>query len=256
MCRIVHEILSHGAIYRHSIPYRGTGSSDESDSIEQIGGLEPQTALNASLHPTKRPAQAYDNEQVEAALELLGVNSLSDLSRQNFSAFGKKQSWIQLANGCITRLAADMLSLDSIGETAERCMLLHDRLQTRKAERIRTPNEAQSAIQNLYIASVSIRDMWRLSEGKRVGDVEMVVGRAQSLMSTWRVVQSLVPATKANTERLISIVRKALSNVIKNTELRQMTREMARKGLVQWHGAPPSQVPGGTKVEFDSDDDE
>ena len=111
MRRIVHEILSHGAIYRHSIPYRGTGSSDESDSIEQIGGLEPQTALNASLHPTKRPAQIYDNEQIEAALELLGVNSLHDLSRQNFSAFGKKQSWIQLANGCIARLAADLLSL-------------------------------------------------------------------------------------------------------------------------------------------------
>ena len=80
MRRIVHESLAHGAIYKNSMTYRGTGSSDESDSIEQIGGLQPETTLNASLHPTKRSSYVYNDEQVEIALELLGVNSLPDLS--------------------------------------------------------------------------------------------------------------------------------------------------------------------------------
>ena len=82
-------------------------------------------------------------------------------------------------------------------------MLLHDRLQSRRTARVRTLNEAQHTIQTLYSASVSIRDLWKLSEGKRIGNMEQAVGRAQSLMPSWRGVQLLDPTTKPNTEMLV-----------------------------------------------------
>ena len=56
---------------------------------------------------------------------------------------------------------------------------------------------------------------------------------------------------------LVSIIREALSSVTKNADVRQGVREMAKRGLLQWDGSarPPAQVPGGTYVNFDSDDE-
>ena len=94
--------------------------------------------------------------------------------------------------------------------------------------------------------------MWRLSQGKRVGNVERAVGKTQSLMASWRAVRSLFPTTP-NTERLVSIVREALSNVMKDANVREGTREMARRALLQWSGSP--RATAGRQVNFDSDDE-
>ena len=144
MRRVVHELL--GCKTMH-MTYRGT-SADDSDSIEQIGG-HPPTPLSHKTVDAKRSAYTLNDEQLESALDLLSINSLPELSRQDFSSFGKKQSWIQLAQRCTRRLATDLLRLSDVGETAERCMLLHHRLESRKSQRIRTPNDAQNAMQTL-----------------------------------------------------------------------------------------------------------
>ena len=248
MRRIVHDLL--GSVHHHH--YRGS-TSDESDSVEQIGGLPP---LSSST--TSAPRRSYyTDEQVEIALDLLSINSLADLGRQNFSSFGKKQSWIQLANGCIGRLATDLLMLEDVGETAERCILLHHRLESRRAARIRTPNEAQNAIQNLYTCSKTVRDVWLLSVGRKVADVERTVGKVQSLMPTWRAVSALAAMATPETERLVAIVRKALSNVLQSKEVNEHVKNMARRSLLQWGGGPKASTTmvTGTKVSFDSDDE-
>ena len=69
----------------------------------------------------KATTRLYTDEQVETALSLLSVNSLVELGRKAFSCFKKKQSWIQLAQGCIQRLSSDLLLLRDVGETS------HDR---------------------------------------------------------------------------------------------------------------------------------
>lgn len=252
MRRIQLHILGREVIHKHT--YRGS-SDEESDSIEQIGGLIPASAGETASTPhTKRSKHRFNDAQVEAALELLSINGLSELSQQDFSDFGKKLSWIQLSQGCVARLACDILALNNIGETAERCALLYHRLENRKAARVRTPNEAQRSIQDLYNASVSINDVWRLSQGKRVGDVERAVGKTQSLMASWRAVLSLFPTTP-DTERLVSIVREALSNVMKDANMREGTRDMARRALLQWSGSPRATATAGRQVNFDSDDE-
>ena len=251
MRRVVHELLGYKTM--HMI-YRGTSADDDSDSIEQIGG-HPSTPLS---HKTdaKRSAYTLNDEQLESALDLLSINSLPELSRQDFSSFGKKQSWIQLAQRCTRRLATDLLRLSNVGETAERCMLLHHRLESRKSQRIRTPNEAQNAIQTLYACCMTVRDVWKLSAGSAgVADVERTVGKIQSLMSSWRAVSSLSPVTP-ETDLLVPKVQIALSNVLKSTDASEGVKTMARRGLMQWGGhRQPAAGPSGTKVSFDSDDE-
>ena len=176
-----------------------------------------------------------NDDQLESALYLLSINSLPELSRQDFSSFGKKQSWIQLAQRCTRRLATDLLKLSNVGETAERCMLLHHRLESRKSQRIRTSNDAQNAIQTLYACCMIVRDVWKLSAGGGVADVERTVGKIQSLMSSWRAVSSLSPVTP-ETDLLVSKVQIALSNVLKSTDVSEGVKTMARRGLLQWVG--------------------
>ena len=240
--RIIRELISR---------YR----SSDSDSIEQIGGLEgpvPPSPMNA---PPKKAAHLYDDEQLEDALELLSINSLPELSRQDFSSFGKKQSWIQLATGCTQRLATDLLRLNSIGEVAERVDLLHNRLEARKAARIRTPNEAQKDIANLYATSRALRDLHRLGTGGAV-DVEFVIGRAQSIMGSWRAVTAIAPNVDARTYEMGAIVRSALHRVLTGASSDRV-KDMARRALLQWGEAAPSastaMVRRGEKIDWDSD---
>ena len=102
---------------------------------------------------------------------------------------------------------------------------------------------------------MTVRDVWKLSAGSGVADVERTVGKIQSLMSSWRSISSLSPVTP-ETDLLVSKVQIALSNVLKSTDASEGVKTMARRGLLQWGGQrPPAASPSGTKVSFDSDDE-
>ena len=217
-----------------------------SDSeIEQIGGLEPPQPIQSVQKPARR---LYSDEQVESALELLTVNSLGELGRQDFSAFGKKRSWIQLATGCVDRLATDLLLLQNVGEVAERCDLLYRRLEVRRAAKVRTPHEAQKAITDLYHASRSLRELEQLRKGRSV-DTEGAIARARTVMGSWRAVSELVPV-QPKTSEMTAMVRAALHHVLSNGSDR--LKNLAQAALAQWgEGAPVESR--GERIEWDSD---
>ena len=81
-------------LVREIVKYRSSDSEWES-----IGGHEPPKVVRNRL---------YTDEQVERALELLSINSLPDLARQDFRTFGKKQSWVQLARPRPPRLVLNI----------------------------------------------------------------------------------------------------------------------------------------------------
>ena len=179
MKRLVTELVRLG-------DHKGIYRSSDSDSIEQIGGLTPTQI------PKRGITKLYSDEQLETALDLMMYNSLAELGKQDFSVFGKKQSWVQLATGCVQRLAADLLLLTDIRTTIKRCDLLHNRFETRRAAKIRTPNQTQSNIQTLNLLRTYLRDIHHLSTGRDVLDIERAIGRAQTVMNTWRSASSLV----------------------------------------------------------------
>ena len=243
MRRLVLELLK--GQRTHTPSYRS--SSD--DGLEQIGGL-PVTEVT-TIPVKKATTRLYTDEQLETSLSLLSVNSLVELGRKDFSCFKKKQSWIQLAQGCIQRLSSDLLLLRDVGETTERCSLLHHRLETRKAAKVRTPSEAQNSITTLYSASISVREMWKLSCGKRVRDMEGAVGRAQVVMGRWRTVMSLAPTVTPKTEEMIAMVKLAMNNVTRDSGSNELVKSIARRVLLQFSGSV-AKVPG-EQVSWDSD---
>lgn len=248
MRRIVLDLLRHTA---HDKVYR---ASSDSDSVEQIGGYDPPTRAVSTHQPQAKRAvtKPYTDEQLEVALDLMTYNSLAELGRQHFSVFGRKQSWVQLANGCIQRLATDLLLLTGIRETAERCDLLYNRLETRREAKVRTPNETQNSIQTLNLLRVCLRDLYSLSTGRKVVDVERAVGRAQMVMNTWRSVASLVPTVNPNTDALIDMLKSAMENVIQDdSALDSSVKAVARRVLLQFSGGVVKAP--GEQVSWDSD---
>ena len=223
---------------------KGIYRSSDSDSIEQIGGLTPTQI------PKRASTKLYSDEQLETALDLMMYNSLAELGKQDFSVFGKKQSWVQLATGCVQRLAADLLLLTDIRTTIKRCDLLHNRFETRRAAKIRTPNQTQSNIQTLNLLRTYLRDIHHLSTGRDVLDIERAIGRAQTVMNTWRSASSLVPTVNPRTDALLEMVKLAMANVL-NGSARDNVKSAARRVLVQFSSGGAKLA--GEQVIWDSD---
>lgn len=241
MRRLVMELL------REKQPYR---SSTDEDSVEQVGGLPP--AIMPREERRQRAARVYDDEQVESALDLLSINSLPALGRADFQVLGKKQSWKQLAEGVVQRLASDLLQLKGLGEARERGDLLFHRLETRRNARVRTPFEIQQGIETVFRASKALREVDVLSRGALVRDVDGAVGRMSGLMGSWRGLCSLSSASPS-TERMIGMVKEALGNVIRSGEVSGNVKTTARRVLLQWSASGEPVRQAGEQVDFDSD---
>ena len=179
-------------------------ASDDSDSVEQIGGYDPR------LMKRRATTHFYTDEQLENALDLLKINSLQELAQQNFGSFGRKRSWVQLATGCVQRLARDLMLLRSPGEIAQRAEMLHQRLERRRELRIRTPNETQSGIQGVQKLSKTVNAIWQLSKGVMVEDVDDAVSSGKVMMPSWRTVSALVPTVQARTHEMEEMLKRAL----------------------------------------------
>ena len=87
---------------------------------------------------------------------------------------------------------------------------------------------------------MAVRDAWKLTAGRRVSDVERAVGKIQSLIPAWRAVSALSPV-EPETDRLVSMVQDALSNVLQRTDVSDSIKTIARRGLLQWGSRPHSE---------------
>ena len=94
-----------------------------------------------------RPRKGFTSMQVHAALDLLANQTAQDLAKADFSAFERKLSWQELAQGVIESLARSLLELEDVPETAERAHLLWHRLEARRDVGVRTTKETQDAIE-------------------------------------------------------------------------------------------------------------
>ena len=112
--------------------------------------------------------------------------------------------------------------------------------------------ETHNAIETVCRASISLHEVDLLSSGSLVRDTEGAVGRIGSLMGTWRGVCSLVTTTPY-TETMITMVKRALHNVIADREVREGVQIVARRALTQWSVSSEPTRPEGTQVNFDSD---
>ena len=140
------------ALARRLTNYRSGNSSDTDQSRTDSTEFE-QEQCPPGCKPEKRKRstpQTFTVAQVDAALDLMSINGLSDLERADFSAIGRKMSWAHLAEAVLRRLAGDALQMKDIRAVSERADLLHNRLEMRRAEKIRTTQSTQDGIDLLY----------------------------------------------------------------------------------------------------------
>ena len=167
-------------------------SSDESSATEEHDP-EPRVVCPPGCKPVKKrkrrdrePMGAFTDAEMAAALELMSRQTSQALEGADFTPFGRKLSWQQLAQGCVVRLAADLLQLRGVSQAAEWADLLHHRLEARRAASVRTTNETQQAIYMLHALGVCLRELERLRDGAHVADVIGALGRASVVKRRWR----------------------------------------------------------------------
>ena len=237
-----------------AVKYRG--SDDEWDCI---GGHEPSTPGTATLAACQAapPAdrEAFNDEQVASALELMQTNDLTELKRRgDFRAFGKRLTWVKLADGCIARLATDLLELRDVKSVREDADLLRRRLETRRASGVRTPACTQSAISTVHAVAVTVRELEILSGGGEVPDLDGALGRLTVVMPRWRALLQLAPRARARTDELARMVA-AVIDKVKHSRASEGTKAFAQRLHAQWCAVPRPAAERGEKVQWDSDSD-
>ena len=158
---------------------------------------------------------AFDDAEVAAALETMSRQTSQELDGADFAPFGRKLSWQQLAQGCVVRLASDLLQLRDVQRAAEWADLLHHRLQARRAASVRTTTETQEAIDTLYALGVCLRELVRLRDGAHVADTVGALGRASVVRGRYDAASSLVPSVRPRSSELERLVRGAADAVLR-----------------------------------------
>ena len=128
---------------------------------------------------------------------------------------------------------------------------MYNRLETRREAKVRTPNETQNSIHTLNLLRVCLRDLYNLSIGRKVGDLERAVGKVQMVMNTWKSVSSLVPAGSPRTDALIEMVKLGMENVVQDGSASDSVKAVARRVVVQF-SVSGVKVPG-EQVSWDID---
>ena len=244
------------ALARRLTHYRSGNSSDTDQSRTDSTEFE-QEQCPPGCKPEKRKRstpQTFTVSQVDAALDLMSINGLSDLERADFSAIGRKMSWAHLAEGALRRLAGDVLQMKDLRAVSERADLLHHRLETRRSQKIRTTQSTQDAIDLLYSVTQVLRDLLTLREGVMTSDVQRAIGRATGLRSRFLQLSALTPDIRPRTNELEALVKSAFEGVLK-ANVSEGTETLARKSLQQWSQCLARSEPRGERVTWDSDDE-
>jgi len=193
---------------------------------------------------------AFGDEQMESALEIMRWHALEDVGRSDFAAFGRKLSWQQLAQGCVVRVAGDLVQLAGLRRAVEWSDLLAQRLEARRAASVRTTKETSEAISTLHALGRSLWELDRLRDGRRVADVDGALGRASVVRRRWVDASTLVPSVRPRTAELERLVREATERVVQGAESAG-TKAVARRVQAQWAARPAEGR--GERVMWDSD---
>ena len=186
-----------------------------------------------------RPRKGFTSMQVHAALDLLANQTAQDLAKADFSAFERKLSWQELAQGVIDSLARSLLELEDVPETAERAHLLWHRLEARRDVGVRTTKETQDAIELMRRTSGCVSALSALRNGVGVRDLQASIRCASGILSLWNRVSALAPQVSPRTTALHRLMRAALEAVERRLDACDADKALARTSLASL-GPQPS----------------
>ena len=215
-----------------------------STSIDAPGPSQPSWSEEDDMRPSSkrtkrrerrrsRPPTGFSGTQVASALDLLANQTAQDLSSADFSAFKRKYSWQELAQGVIDSLARSLLELEEVPETAERAHLLWHRLEARRDAGVRTTRETQDAIELMRRTSgcVASLSLSALRNGDAVRDLQASIRCASCLLSLWTRVSALATHVSPRTTALHRLMRSALEAVERRLDACEADKVLACTSL-------------------------
>ena len=232
------------------VSYRSSTASSDTE-FDEIAPPPCPPGCKPTRKRRRDSARTFTSAQLDAALELMQINGLSELERADFSAFeGKKLSWAHLAKGCVARISSQLLQLSSLREASENADLLHHRLESRRAQSVRTTNETANSILAVYHAARSLNELNQMANGTLPHDIDGSISRCTVVRRRFLALTPYAPDIRPRTVDLERLVKSALETVLKSS-LSEGTKAMARRALNQWTVCEDSQR--GERVCWDSD---
>ena len=236
--------------------YRGSTRSESSD--EQDENDPAALVCPPGCRPVRKrkrrddPIGAFSDSEMSAALSAMSLQKSQDLEHADFAPFGRKLSWQQLAQGCISRLASDLLQLHDVPRAAEWADLLHHSLEARRSASVRTTTQTQDAIHTLFSMGVRVSPVERLRDGACVADTIGALGRASVVKRRWEAAAALAPIVRPRTSSLVRLVRDAAGSVLRGSASAG-TKVAAQRLQNQWASRPSPSPSQGERVVWDSD---
>ena len=198
----------------------------------------------------KRSREEDGEEALERALDLLENNDFTHIAHTPFPQIRGPVSWAKVAEFACNRIKTHLAGLRSEGDlrdVASHATILLSRLESRDGVKgARTTRELRDTIVQIAALARSLTEVQRIYAGSLVPNFENA-GRASTIRQLWARL-----GIKENTW-VKELMEHTVATVLASTATPGVKASFTRL-LLAWQPPPPSNA--GTKVQWDSDDDE
>ena len=144
------------------------------------------------------------------------------------------------------------MRVESLCDTHDDAVLLHARLEARRALGVRTPRDTQQAIGLVHKASETLCELQSLRDGDGLRDLDGAIGRASVMRQRWKLLAALAPGVAAQTSRMESLLRSGLEAVATRRDALEGSKALARRALLGVAGrGPEGGAAQGERVAWD-----
>ena len=198
----------------------------------------------------KRSREEDGEEALESALDLLENNDFTHIAHTPFPLIKGPVSWAKVAEFACNKIKIDLAGLRSEGDlrdAASHATVLLSRLEARDAVKgARTTRELRDTIMQLASITKALTEVGRIHSGSLSPNFE-TASRASTIRQLWARL-----GIKDNAW-VKELMEHTVATVLASTATPGVKAAFTRL-LLAWQPPPPSN--GGTKVQWDSDDDE
>jgi hypothetical protein len=198
----------------------------------------------------KRGREGDGEEALERALDLLENNDFTHIAHTPFPQIRGPVSWAKVAEFACNRIKTHLAGLRSEGDlrdVASHATILLSRLESRDGVKgARTTRELRDTIVQIAALARSLTEVQRIYAGSLVPNFENA-GRASTIRQLWARL-----GIKENTW-VKELMEHTVATVLASTATPGVKAAFTRL-LLAWQ--PPPKSTEGTKVQWDSDDDE
>ena len=198
--------------------------------------------------------RARDDDGLDRALELLETNDFSNLAHARFPSVVKGPlSWAKLGEyACnqIKRELANLHSEEELLEIAHAANVLQSRHHKRDTIKgARTTKELRDCIMKIASLLASLEEISGVRSGETTPTFE-IASRATTLRQLYARLQI------RDSQFIKTMVEQAVARVLASSSASPGLKSAFNRLLLHWLPPPPKTSSGGTKISFDSDDDD